>query len=91
MKKIAPLMIAGICLLPLMPPAAASATRWGWSQLQHFRSTYQRDAHPLPFLPVTKLAGPVAPSGPERPAFIRVLEDGFGNPRKITYAPWVAG
>ncbi len=83
-------MASGPRLLPLMTPAAASETCWGWSQLQHFHGMYQRDAHSLPFLPVTKLAGPVTPNGPERPAFIRVLEDGFANPRKITRAPWVA-
>ena len=85
MKKIASLILAGLCLLPLAPPAAAATPRWGWSEIaQHSTKTWNADHLTAALDLARRVPSPMGPNPPERPAFVRVLESGFFAQRRLT-------
>lgn len=86
MKKTALFMLTSICLLPLAAPVTAATPRWGWSAVvQHSMGKTLHDNHLTAVFDFGRRPPvPVGPNGPERPAFVRVLESGFFTQRRVT-------
>ena len=82
MKVVVSLAVAIACMLPSTSTAGASTTtRWGWSELEHHSVSEQQ----APYKAMINVSGPQLPAGPnppERPAIIRVLENGFFERRR---------